>query len=105
MNEVQLISASATSEGASVNFATGIRLVDASEHLDQRGLSRAVLTDDRQHLTSVKVEADAVERVCPGECLGKATNPEQKRTLSGFIRMFVGRGYHPVLYGHSLSNR
>jgi hypothetical protein len=39
VDEVQLLSASATSDGADVDLATRVRLVDPSEHFDQGGLA------------------------------------------------------------------
>src|SRR5690606_38625975 len=49
-----------------------VRLVDAGEDLDQGGLARAVLADERRDLAGVEREAHARKRADAGKALGDA---------------------------------
>jgi hypothetical protein len=46
--------------------AAGVRLVEAGQHLDQRGLAGPVLAHQRVHLAGVKAQAHALQRLHAG---------------------------------------
>src|SRR6185369_11910260 len=62
-----------------------VRLVDAGEHLDQRGLAGAVLADQRVHLARPQREADVVEGEGAGEPFGHPGHLEHRRGRHGDV--------------------
>ena len=57
--------------------------VDAPEHLEQRGLARPVLPDERVHLARAHVEVDVVERPDAGELHRDVLDLEEGRAGGG----------------------
>jgi hypothetical protein len=47
-----------------------IWLVDAGDHLDQRGFSRAILAQQCMYLTGTKPKGDPMQDLHPSEALG-----------------------------------
>jgi len=58
-----------------------VGLVVAREQLDQRGLPRTVLTDQRVDLAGPHVEVDRVQGLRPGEGLGDVLEREDRDTM------------------------
>jgi hypothetical protein len=59
----------------------GVRAVHAGQHLDDRRLAGAVLTDQRMRLAGVEREADALHRRHCAEGLGHVVHLEQSRGI------------------------
>ena len=57
-----------------------VRLIDAGEDLDQRGLARPVLSDQGVYLPAGYFEVDAVEGESAGEFLGQAFDTKQRNS-------------------------
>ncbi|WP_374200097.1 hypothetical protein [Streptomyces sp. S-2] len=60
-----------------------VRPVDAGQHLDEGGLARPVLADQRVHLTGPQAEGDVVERDDPGEPLADPEGLKDRRPGAG----------------------
>ena len=61
--------------------AAGIKRVNAGEDLDQRGLARAVLAEQRQDLAGAKLEVHVIERQRAPEALGYASEFQHRCAL------------------------
>ncbi len=49
---------------------------DAAETAQRRGLARAVLPEDDQHLAALDLKVDAIDRTHVGEALPQALDPD-----------------------------
>ena len=58
---------------------TGVGLVDAGEHFDQRRLARPILTEQSVNLSAADVKVDMIERKRPGETLDETRHREERR--------------------------
>ena len=52
---------------AEVFNSTAVPLMDAAQHLDQRGLTGAVFTHERMDFTGLQLEINALQRMDAGE--------------------------------------
>ena len=69
-----------------------VGLVNAGQHLDQRALPRAVLTEEAVHLTAADVEVDPAESDHAGEPLDHAGHAQQGGV--GFVSPSRCHGSH-----------
>ncbi len=53
-----------------------VRMQDAAEAAQRRGLARAVLPEDDQHLAALDLKVDAIDRTHVGEALPQALDPD-----------------------------
>ncbi len=63
----------------------GIRLVDAREHLHQRRLPRAVLTDERVHLSGSQLELRILQCLDAWEMLVDPLHPDEEVSRHGVL--------------------
>ena len=77
--------------------AAGIRMVEAADQVEQRGLAGPVGTDHGQHLAAQHVQADARDSLHPTELLGHALDAQLD--LSGVAGAFAHASDLPALRG------
>jgi hypothetical protein len=69
-----------------------VGIVKARENLDQRGLARTIVADQRQHFALTKLDADVDERGDGAEALADVTHLENDgrvRIERGYLRAHI----------------
>ncbi len=70
----------------------GVGRIGTGEHLDQRALAGAVLTEQHMHLATAQVEVDTVERDHAGKGLAYALDAQQLVRVAHGVLLCTGGG-------------